>query len=322
MYTDKLEYEDIKKAYEIVKAHVPMTPLVKSLTLNSSERTVYFKLETMQPVKSFKIRGALNNISNRSDEEKKNGVYTVSTGNHGSAVSYAARLLGVKKAVIVVPNNAAAAKVERIKNFGGVPMFLGETYDEARNQSKEAMKDKEMAFIDGGYSDRYTYAGQGTIGIEILEQLENVDSILVPVGSGGMITGIAVAAKSIKPSIKIISVQTEASKALTESIKDNKQYRNYPYGPSVCDALVGGIGERSFAMHKECIDIKINVTEESIIKAFKHMVLEEKIVAEASSAVCIAALMEHSENIPEGNVVCVVSGANIGKDTILELLKK
>lgn len=315
-------YNDVLEAHDRIKKHVKETPLEQSFYLGSKERNYFFKLESFQRVKSFKIRGALNKMLSLNEQEKAKGVATISSGNHGSAVSYAASLIGIDKAVVIVPETTPQSKVERIKYFGAEVMLLGKGYDEAHALGMKYIEENDLTYIDAYYDDPKIYGGQGTVAIEILHQNPNIDTIVVPIGGGGLITGIAVAAKAIKPSIRIVGVQTEACPAMIKSYEDNVFYSDYPCGESLCDALVGGIGALSYAMAKDYVDDFICVSEESIGKAVSFMAKNEKYIAEAGSCTTIAAAKDFGERIGGKNVALVISGGNIDGDVLCKLLSQ
>lgn len=250
------------------------------------------------------------------------GVATVSSGNHGSSVSYASTILGIEKAVVIVPDSTPTSKTDKIEYFGAKVMRLGKDYDEAHKLGMKYIEENNMTYIDAYYEDPKIYGGQGTIAIEILEQNPEIDTIVVPIGGGGMITGIAVAAKAIKQTIKVIGVQTEACPAMIKSYEDNIFYEEYPSEKTYCDALVGGVGKLSYEMLKDYVDDIIEVKEESIAKAVEFMLTKEKYVAEAGSCTTIAAVNEFSDRIGGKNIALVFSGGNIDGDIIKEILCK
>lgn len=316
------EYKDVEEAYVRIKNYVRKTPLEESYYLGDKLRKYYFKLESFQRVKSFKIRGALNKIMTLSDEEKASGIAAISSGNHGSSVSYAASILGIKNVKIIVPECTPESKIYKIKYFGADVILMGNNFDEAHSLGMKYIKEHALTYIDAYYSDPKIYAGQGTIAIEILEQNPDIDTIVVPIGGGGLITGIAVAAKSIRPNIRIIGVQTEACPAMIESYKENNFYEEYPSKESICDALVGGIGKLSYEMAKDYVDDFLIVTEKSIAQAVSFMAKEEKYIVEAGSCTTVAAVMEHRERIGGKNIALVLSGGNIDGKLLTSILKK
>ena len=318
----KLTYNEVKNAYEKIKEYIPMTPLEKSYYLGDDKRRYFFKLESFQRAKSFKIRGALNKMLNLTEYEIESGVATISSGNHGASVSYAASLLGIKNSVIIVPKNTPQSKIDKIKYFGGEVLVLGKDYDEANLMGMKYIEENKLTFIDAYYSDPYIYAGQGTVAIEILMQNKNIDTIVAPVGGGGIITGIAVAAKAINPDIRVIGVQTEACPAMVKSFEDNIFYESYEIKESICDALVGGIGKLSYEMARDYVDDFIVVSEESIAKAVSFMAKEEKYIIEAGSCTTVAAVMNYKEQIGGKNIALVLTGGNIDGDILKSILLK
>ena len=316
-------FEEVKQAYERISPYVRRTPLEESFYLNDDERRYFFKLETMQRAKSFKIRGAMNKMLTLTEEEKQKGVATISSGNHGSSVSYAASLLGICNAKIIVPETTPKSKVDKIKYFGADVMLMGSNYDEAHALGMKFIEEKGMTYIDAYYDDPKIYGGQGTIAIEILEQNPDIDTIVVPIGGGGLSTGIAVAAKAIKPDVRVIGVQTEACPAMIKAIEDKVFYEEYPViGDTVCDALVGGVGKLSYELLPEYIDDIIEVKEETIRKAVRLMIRDEKIIAEGGSCTTVAAVMDFRERVGGKNIALVISGGNIDGDLMVKILNE
>ncbi len=315
-----ITYKDILQARERIEKGIYKTPLEHSIYLSDQKKQVYLKLEAQQKLKSFKIRGALSKMTNLTAEEKKRGVITVSSGNHGSGVSYASFLMKDVKATVVVPETTPESKVEKIRYYGATIIQKGENYDGANAYAKSLIKEKGFTYIDA-CSDEDVISGQGTIGLEILEANPDIDTILVPIGGGGMITGISIAAKAIKPGIKIIGVQTEACPAMVQSMKEEVFYEEYPSDTSICDALIGGVGKIPYEMSKIAIDEILVVSEKTIIKAAKHLLTKEKVVSEPSGAVGIAALMEHGEKIRGREIAVVISGGNLDQKLMKKLLE-
>ena len=316
-------YKDVKEAYEAIKDYVRETPLEQSYYLGNENQKFFFKLESCQRAKSFKIRGALNKMLSLTEEEKQKGVATISSGNHGSSVSYAASLLGIKNAKVIVPETTPQSKVDKIKYFGADAMLMGANYDEAHALGMKYINEHGMTYIDAYYDDPKIYGGQGTIAIEILKQNPEIDTIIVPIGGGGMITGIAVAAKHLKPEIKIIGVQTEACPAMVASYKDNVFYEEYPItGDTVCDALVGGVGKLSYEILKDYVDELLVVKEDIIRKAVAFMIKDEKYIVEGGSCTTVAAVMQYPEKITGKNIALVMSGGNLDGKLMTEILKE
>lgn len=313
-------YEEVKRAYERISPYIRKTPLEESFYLGDEERKYYFKLESFQRAKSFKIRGALNKMMTLTEEEREKGVATISSGNHGSSVSYAASLLGIANAKVIVPETTPQSKVDKVKYFGADVMLMGKNYDEAHALGMKYIEENGMTYIDAYYDDPKIYGGQGTIAIEILEQNPDIDTIVVPIGGGGLITGISVAAKAIKPSIRIVGVQTEACPAMIKAYEDGIFYEEYPCEESLCDSLIGGIGALSYAMAKDYVDDFIAVSEETIAKAVSFMARDEKYIVEAGSCTTVAAVMDFRERIGGKNIALVLSGGNIDGDVLHRLM--
>lgn len=315
-------FDDVRAACDAIRPYVPVTPLVQSYCLGDAEQTFFFKLESLQRTKSFKIRGALNKMLSLTPEERERGVGAVSSGNHGSSVSYAAALLGIEKAVVIVPETTPTSKVEKIRHFGGEAKLMGQNYDEAHALGMAYIEANGLTNIDSCHEDVYVYAGQGTVAIEILEQNPDIDMIVVPIGGGGIATGVALAAKTLMPDIRVIGVQTAACPAMIASYRDGVCYEEYPTEPSVCDALVGGVGIRAYEMLKEYMDEILPVSESYIRKATAMMIGQEKLVVETSSAITAAAAMEYPERINGKNVALIMTGGNIDADRIAQLLEE
>lgn len=315
-------FQDVKEAYERISPYLRKTPLEESYYLGDGQRRYFFKLETFQRAKSFKIRGALNKMLTLTPEERARGVATVSSGNHGSSVSYAASLLGIERAEIILPEPTPQSKIDKIRYFGGQVLLMGKDYDEAHALGLAHIQQNGMTYIDPYYDDPKIYAGQGTIAVEILQQDPAIDTIAVPIGGGALITGIAVAAKAIKPSVRVVGVQTAACPAMIRAYQDHRFYADYPSEASLCDALIGGIGALSYEMAKDVVDDFIAVSEESIGRAVSFMARREKYIVEAGSCTTVAAVTDCRERVGGQRVALVLSGGNIDGDLLFELMEK
>lgn len=314
---------DVFDAYQRIHPYLPKTPLEESFYLGADGRKYFYKLESAQHVKSFKIRGALNKILSLSEEERRRGVATVSSGNHGVAVSYASKLLGIDRALVIVPTITPQAKIKKIEYYGAQVMLMGNNYDEAHTLGLEYLKKHNMTYIDSYYDDPKIYAGQGTVALEILEQNPDIDTIVIPIGGGSLITGCAVLAKHMKPDIRIIGVQTETCPAMIRALEDHVFYETYPTtGNTICESLVGGVGKLSYQMLADYVDDIIPVKEATIHKAVKHMLLNEKFVVEGGSATTVAAVMDCAERVGGKNVALVMSGGNIDADLIKSIVNE
>lgn len=314
-----INYEDILKARDRIGEYIYKTPLDRSMYLSNEDTNIYLKLENQQGMKCAKLRGALSKLTNLTEEEKKSGIMAISSGNHGAAVSYAAKLLNISNTTVYVPATTPNSKVEKIKYYGANVVAVGENYDDAHEAGLKYIEDSGGIFVDP-CSDEVVIAGQGTIAIEIFQQEPDIDIILAPIGGGGIITGISIAAKHINPNVKIIGLQTAACPAMVESLKDKTFYEIYPNEPSICDALVGGVGEIPYKMAEQCIDDIWVVEEEHIAEAVSFLARKEKVISEPAGAIGVAALHQNMDRLKGKNVAIVITGGNIDEDLMVELL--
>ncbi|MBI4785540.1 MAG: threonine/serine dehydratase [Chloroflexi bacterium] len=313
---------EILEAQRRIRPHVFRTPLRYSFLL--SERigaSVFLKLENWQVTGSFKPRGALNMMAMLDDAERARGVVTASAGNHALGVGYAARLLNISPATIFVPRTAPRAKLDKLREFPVDVRTVGETYDDAHHAAEAHRRATGATFVNA-YDDPRTVAGQATIGLEILEDLPDVDAILVPVGGGGMIAGIAIAAKALAPAVKIIAVQPVASPALRDSLRDGKCYEEYPAAPTICDGLAGGIGKICFEVAQRLVDDVVVVEEDETKTAIRALAETEQLIAEGSGAVGVAALLSQKADLAGKLVAVVLSGGNIDLALLAQILNQ
>jgi len=282
---------------------------------------LYLKLENQQPIGAFKLRGAYNKIASFTDEERRRGVVSYSSGNHAQGVAYAARALGVK-AVIVMPNNAPAMKREATAALGAEIVLVGPGSDERMLKAQELAAKCGYAIVPP-YDDEQIIAGQGTIGLEILEDLPEVETVLVPVGGGGMISGMATAVKSSKPSVKVIGVEPEVAGDAQASLRAGKivQYTAEQVTRTLADGLrTQSIGQANFEHIKQYVDDIVTVSEDAIRGAMQRLAADRRTVAEPSGAVAVAAFLFHREELPKTNMnVAVISGGNIEPTMLAEL---
>jgi threonine dehydratase len=282
--------------------------------------SVYLKLENWQTTGSFKLRGALNRIAQMSAAERARGIVTASAGNHALGVGYAARTLNVSPATIFVPLNAPRTKLAKLREFPVTVRQVGATYDDAQRAADAFAREQGATFVHA-YDDPRTVAGQGTIGLEILEDLPKVAAILVPVGGGGMITGIAIAAKTLAPTTRLVAIQTDASPALRDSLRDNKCYAEYAHAPTICEGLAGGIGTMVFdAARQKLIDDVVIVAEDDVRAAIRALAETEQLIVEGSGAVGVAALLTRALDLRGKRVAVVLSGGNIDVESLNKIL--
>lgn len=307
----------IKDARENIKNIVTKTPLLYSnIFSKSSNNNVYMKCENLQLTGAYKIRGALNKIMTLSDEEKAKGVICSSAGNHAQGVAFASSLVGVNSS-IVMPETTPYLKVESTKNYGGNIILHGKCYDDAFLKAKAVEEEEGKVFIHP-FDDIDVICGQGTVALEIFEEIQDFDYILSPIGGGGLISGISLAAKALNPNIKIIGVQAEGAPSMAESIKKNK-ITTLDSVNTIADGIsVKTPGKRTFEFVREYVDEIITVSESDIVEAFLLLVEKHKLVAEASGVVTLAALKKLK--IKNKKVCCILSGGNIDMLTISSLI--
>jgi threonine dehydratase len=305
---------DIRAAEERIKGVAARTPLVESPALSKRfGKEVYLKLECFQPTRVFKIRGAYNKISQVATDR----VVAASSGNHGMAVAYSSKLLG-KRCTVVVPETAVQEKVNAILEFGAEVVKFGRYSGERENKARELATESGAVFIPP-FNDPDVIAGQGTCGLEIVEQLNDFDSVLVPVGGGGLISGISTAVKSLKPTSRVFGVEPEGAAKLTASLKAGKIVRlDSPH--SIADGLTSNaVGDIGFDICRRYVDGVFNVSDEQIISAVVLLISDAHIFVEPSGAAPVAALLAGLDLDRLGRrVVFVISGGNIS----LELLRK
>jgi threonine dehydratase len=315
-----LTLANVLAARQVIEPHVWQTPLMPSAILSRhTGGDVYLKLECWQRTGSFKVRGALNKLSRLSPEQRAHGVVTASAGNHGLGVAYASRLLGLSSVTVFVPENASATKVSRLRTFGCQVRLAGADYD-AAHAVAEAWARQQGALYISAYDDPVVIAGQGTVGLEVMEELPDTDLFVVPVGGGGLIAGIAIVAKAINPKVRILGVQPEASPSAYLSLRDGHAYETYPAGPTLCDGLAGGFGRVPFEVAAALIDDVLIVPEADVRRAVAWLLAQEQLVIEASGAIAIAPLLNGQLRAGTKSVVAVLTGRNLDTTVLQEIL--
>ena len=315
-----ISLQDVRDAQKAVAPFIKTTPLTRSVFLSElCNGNVFLKLENLQVTNSFKIRGAFNKLLNLSRKEKTLGIITASAGNHGQAVAYAAQKLGFL-AKVVVPKTAPHVKVNGIKRYGADLVLFGDNYDEAEQEAKDLAKKDRCAYISP-YDDKLIIAGHGTAGLEIVEALPNVDAVVVPVGGGGLISGVSIAVKSIKRNVEVVGVQSEASPVMYESLIAGKIV-NPPKTKTIAEGLSGGIeqGSLTFEIARKCIDRMLLVKEATIRHAVYLLWAREKQVVEGSGAAAIAPILEDNTLFKGKTVACVITGGNIDDELFKAIL--
>ena len=284
-------------------------------------RRLFLKLENLQPIGAFKLRGAYNKIASLSEEERRRGVIAYSSGNHAQGVAYAARALNTK-AVIVMPGNAPAIKLDATASMGAEIVKVGPGSLERQLKAEELAAKHGYAIVPP-YNDEKIIAGQGTMGLEILEALPEVETVLVPVGGGGMISGIATAIKLSKPSVKVIGVEPELAADAQASFRSAKlvDFPAEQVTQTIADGLrTQSIGPINFEHIRRYVDDIVTVSEDEIRGAMRRLAAHPETVAEPSGAVAVAGFLFHAEQLPRATVhVAVISGGNIEPGMLREL---
>ena len=314
-----MKIDQFYEARETLKDVVKTTSLIKSQVFsNECGNNVYIKPENLQLTGAFKIRGAYNKMFHLSAQEKEAGVVAASAGNHAQGVAYSAGKLGIK-AVIVMPAQTPLIKVEATRGYGAEVVLHGECYDDAYAKALEIQKESGATLIHP-FDDPYVIAGQGTIGMEILEELPQVDAIIVPIGGGGLASGIGAAVKQLNPTVKIIGVEPKGAQTLNYSIRRNEVSELESVSTIAEGVAVKKPGDHTFELVKTYVDEIIVVSDVEVLEAFLLMVEKEKLVAENAGVLALAALKKLS--MKSANVVSVVSGGNIDVVTISEMINR
>lgn len=314
-----MKLQDFTTAREnLQKVLLPTHLIYSPIFSEESGNKIFIKPESLQKTGAFKIRGAYNKIRKLSEEEKRRGVIASSAGNHAQGVAYAARELGIK-AVIVMPKTTPLIKVEFTKKYGAEVILYGDVYDDAYQKAKELEAQEGYVFVHP-FNDADVLEGQGTIALEILEELPQTEVIVVPIGGGGLISGIACAAKQLKPDIKIIGVEPSGAASATEALKKNKII-TLPEANTIADGTaVKRIGELNFQYIKEYVDEVVTVDDYELTEAFLLLVEKHKIIAENSGILPMAALKKLTDR--GKHIVPVVSGGNIDVLMISSMISK
>lgn len=313
-------FELIKKAAVDIKGVVEKTPLIYSSSFSKSFGfDCYLKLENLQKTGSFKARGAYNKIKSLSGKERKAGVITASSGNHGQGVAWAAALLDMRS-TIVMPEGAPIIKQAAARGYGGNVILCGNSFDEAYRYAVELSREKDMAFIPP-FDDLLVIAGQGTAGLEIMEQLPDADAVVVPIGGGGLISGIAQAVKGIKKGIRVIGVEAEVMPSCKASLKAGKPVQ-VEKKPTLADGIaVKKVGDITLPVIKRYVDEVLTVKEETIATAILNLLERKKLVVEGAGAVSLASAMEGKIPGRIKKAVFVISGGNIDVTTLDRVIR-
>jgi threonine dehydratase len=307
----------IRAARERAKGVVQQTPLVPAFALDvPSGNELWLKAENLQRTGSFKLRGAFNAVGSLSNEQSKRGVITYSSGNHGQAVAYAAHLLRLK-CVVVMPEGAVPFKVEATRKWGAEVQFAGHGSLDREQRAIELIEEYGYNVIPP-FDDKRIIAGQGTAGLEILEALPNVDIVVVPVGGGGLISGIATAVKETDRDVCVVGVEPQGAADARDSFRSGSLV-TWETIETVADGLrTSRIGQLTLATIREYVDDIVTVTEEDILLAVGDLAMKSKLVVEPSGAVATAAVLYNRLGSSEATIVSVLSGGNISQERLAE----
>jgi threonine dehydratase len=310
-YFDMLSLDKVYHAAYVLKDAIRQTDIINSPVLSKmSKCEVYLKTENLQVTGSFKVRGAYYKISQLTEDEKKKGVIACSAGNHAQGVALASKKFGIKS-IICMPDGAPISKVEATKSYGAQVVLVPGVYDDAHNEA-ERLKEKYGYTFIHPFDDEDVIAGQGTIGLEIINQLKDVDAVVVPIGGGGLISGLAFAIKSLNPKIKVYGVQSTGAPSMANSIEENKII-TLPSVSTIADGIaVKEPGKLTFELCSKYVDKVVTVSDDQVSAAILALIEKQKMIAEGAGAVSLAAVMAGKiPDIAGKKVVCLISGGNI-----------
>ena len=309
---ESLNLDTICTAYQRIRPYIHRTPVLTNSWLNDACRaSLFFKCENFQKIGAFKARGATNAVFALDDETARRGVATHSSGNHGAAVARAAKLRGVP-AHIVMPSNSAKVKIRAVQGYDAEVVFCEPTEESREFECAEVIK-KTGATLIHSFENEHVIAGQGTAAMEFVEDVPDLDAIMCPVGGGGLLSGTAIAAKSMRPQIKVIAIEPENADDAAQSFRAGRRLvteKNF----TIADGLRTNIGEPNFPIIQQYVDDIVTVSEEAIISAMRTIWETMKIVIEPSSAVPYAAIQESKIDVGGNRVGIILTGGNIDLD--------
>ncbi len=311
--------DKIYQASHVLKRTIRRTDLVLAHNINN-ECTVYLKPENLQVTGSFKVRGSAFKISQLTEEEKAHGVIACSAGNHAQGVALAATNNGIKS-IICLPSGAPISKVEATKRYGAEVCLVKGVYDDAYARAVQLKEEKGYTMIHP-FDDENVIAGQGTIGLEIMSDLSDVDAIVVPIGGGGLISGLAFAAKSLNPNVKVYGVQASGAPSMLQSINDKKIEKLAQVNTIADGIAVKEPGVHTFEYCQKFVDDIVTVTDDEISSAILRLLETQKMIAEGAGAVSVAAVMFNKLPLKGKKVVCVVSGGNIDVNILSRVINR
>ncbi len=313
---------DFVTAHQRISPHIRHTPLIPSKFLsNLCDADVWLKLDFLQPTGSFKVRGALNKLTLLAESGKFNGVVTASAGNHGLGVAYAAEALQLSPVTVFIPKNAPQSKRQKLAQYAVTVKEAGETYEDAHQAAENFAVETGAQYISA-YNDVDIILGQGTCGLEIMMGLSTADMLLVPTGGGGLISGVALAAKAVNPGTHIIAVQPAASPAAKLSLEQGFPIDPYEHEPTLADGLAGGFGSIPFYLARTLIETVLVHSESEIRQAVFTLLNREQLLVEASGAIAVAPLLTDPARFAGKTVVCVLTGANIDSSIVADIIRE
>lgn len=314
-----LTLDKVYHAAFVLKDVARKTDLIAAPRLSSTSQ-LYLKTENLQLTGSFKLRGAYYKISQLNADERERGVIACSAGNHAQGVALAATRMGIKS-VVCMPDGAPIMKVESTKNLGAEVCLVPGTYDDAHDKAVELQQQTGMTFVHP-YDDELVIAGQGTIGLEILDQLPDLDAVIVPIGGGGLISGVAFAIKSLRPDVKVYGVQAAGAASMFNAYRDHK-YETLDSVATFADGIAVKVpGQTTFDMVEQYVDDVVTVSEDEIAAAILSLMENQKLVAEGAGAVPVAAALFGKLPIAGKKVVCLISGGNIDVNILSRVITR
>lgn len=311
--------DKVYHAAYILRECARKTDLIAAPGLNENY-SLYLKTENLQVTGSFKLRGAYYKISQLSDDEKSKGIIACSAGNHAQGVALAATKKGISS-TICMPDSAPVMKVESTRKLGANIELVKGAYDDAHDRAVQLVRDTGATFIHP-YDDDYVIAGQATIGLEILDQLEDVDAVIVPVGGGGLISGVAFAIKSLRPSVKVYGVQAAGAASMYKSFHEHNRQSLESVSTFADGIAVKNPGETTFEIISKYVDDIVCVSEDEIAAAILALIEKQKLIAEGAGAVPVAAAMFHKLPVEGRKTVCVISGGNIDVNILSRVITR
>ncbi len=313
-----INLDDIRSAAARIGEYVVHTPVLSAQSLNDSLKSqVYFKCENLQHIGAFKARGACNAVLSLSEERASAGVVTHSSGNHAAALARAAKIRGIQ-AHIVMPHDSAEVKLAAVRSFGVDPTFSDPDSASRQAVADLVMKETGATFVHP-FDNRHVMAGQGTVATELLEQVQDLDIIVAPVGGGGLLSGILVAVKSINPAIQVFAAEPEWADDAFRSLQSGKIESPTRYD-TIADGLRTLLGDLTFPIVRDLAEDVLLVSEQSIRMATKGILQHVKVVAEPSGAVSLAAVMSHAQQFEGKRVAVIISGGNVQPEILAEIL--